>query len=79
MNRECREEWFKRVCLLLFCVKVTTLVGLFDIYVLNLAGTAGMFGAIMCAARAWMQTRTITSSRRKLTMSDFRASKEKHA
>ena len=51
MNRECREEWFKRVCLLLFCVKVTTLVGLFDIYVLNLAGTAGMFGVIMCALR----------------------------
>jgi len=27
------------------------LVGLFDIYVLNLAGTAGMFGVIMCALR----------------------------
>ncbi len=39
--------------LYLFCTKVVALVDLFDIYVLNLAVTGGMFAVIMF--RAWIE------------------------
>jgi hypothetical protein len=39
--------------LLLSCVKVNILVGIFEIYVLNLAVTAGMFAVIIF--RAWIE------------------------
>jgi hypothetical protein len=46
-------KWFKWFCLLFVCLKVSVLVDIFDIYVLNLVVTAGMFAVII--VRAWLE------------------------
>jgi hypothetical protein len=46
-------KWFKWFCLLFVCLKVSVLVDIFDIYVLNLVVTTGMFAVII--VRAWLE------------------------
>ena len=53
MDNGHREKRFKWVYLLLSCIKVGVLVGIFEIYVLNLAVTVGMFAVIIF--RAWIE------------------------
>jgi hypothetical protein len=53
MNRAAEGKWFKWFCLLFVCLKVSVLVDIFDIYVLNLVVTAGMFAVIIL--RAWLE------------------------
>lgn len=53
MLRWCEAKVFLWVSLYLFCVMVSLLVDLFDIYVLNLVVTTGMFVVII--VRAWLE------------------------